>query len=656
MPRRESFLVFLSAFLLFQVQPYLGRYILPWFGGSPAVWLGCMLVFQTLLLAGYAYAHWLTRRAVHLTLLAASLLFLPMVPNPQVWKPLQLDQPMLQTALLLLGNVGLPYLILASTGPLIQRWVYQAGDNPYRLYAYSNAGSLLGLLTYPFLVEPLLALPVQGYIWSAGYVLFALLIAHRTTNLERESHGSPPTGDFLHWTALAACGSALLVTTTNQISQDIAASPFLWVLPLSLYLLTFLLTFDREGNYQRIAYALRAAILIPAACAATIIGLRLPLGIHLLIACTALFVCAMLCHGELARSKPDPSKLTSFYLAIALGGAIGSGVVALLAPHWATSSLAEYPISFAACGVLTLYSWYRDRFTSPSVWFRLARTGLAFSSVIALLSLQGMELTNTITTTRNFFGILRVTESNGQRSMKHGRVTHGAQFLDPAKRLLPTSYYGSDSGIGLAMRYFPRHPLRAAIVGLGAGTAAAHGKPGDSIRFYEINPDVERLAREYFTFLRDSPAETTVVAGDARIRLEQETAAPFDILAIDAFSSDAIPAHLVTREAVRLYLNHLVPDGLLLFHVTNQYLDLPPLVRGLGSYFRLTATLMESAPDDNRGTSRSTWVLLTTNRAYLANPDVARQIVPWPAGGRQTAVWTDDRINLFPILRDIPGF
>ncbi|MBL8233995.1 MAG: fused MFS/spermidine synthase [Bryobacterales bacterium] len=646
-----QFIVFLSAFLLFQMQPFLGRYILPWFGGSPAVWAACLLVFQTLLLAGYGYAHWLPRIQMHWLLLAGSLAFLPLGPNAEIWKPVAITHPTPQVAWLLLATAGLPYFLLSSTGPLVQRWVHATGANPYRLYAYSNAGSLLGLLSYPFVLEPLLTLRMQGWLWSVLYVVYAGAIAlysrqHR--QVPPDEAARVPVRSFAGWMALSACGTALLMTATNQITQDIAISPFLWVLPLCLYLLTFLLTFDKEDNYQRIPYALRTAVLVPAACAATIVGLRLPLWVHLIAACGAMFSATMLCHGELAKSKPEPSKLTTFYLAMASGGALGSLMVAVVAPIL-TTSLAEYPIALAAACILALVSWRQAGFTAGTFWFRAARTGLIFAAAIALLSMEGAELGQTIAASRNFFGVLRVTGDSVKRTLKHGRITHGFQFLDNARKLQPTAYFGHDSGIGLAMRHMDRRPLRTGVIGLGVATIAAYGREGDTIRFYEINPDVERFARAYFTYLSSSRARTEVIIGDARIQLEREEAEPYDILVIDAFSSDAIPAHLLTAEAAAVYRRRLKDDGLLVMHLTNQYLELPPLARGIAARLGWQAVRVRSAEDAERGTARSTWVVVTGNPAVLAA--IAPSAVAWGDGDPAPTLWTDDSINLLKVVK-----
>ena len=648
MPR---IIVFLSAFLLFQIQPFLGRYILPWFGGSPAVWATCLLIFQTLLLAGYAYAHWFTRLPVHWALLAISLFFLPIGPNPDIWKPALMDHPTGQVAWLLLATAGLPYFLLSSSAPIVQRWVHQGGSNPYRLYAYSNAGSLLGLLSYPFLLEPFLKLRTQGWIWSGLYVAWVGAIGwyslHRKSG-EPDNALRVPIGDFLQWVALAACGSALLMTTTNQITQDIAISPFLWVLPLCLYLLTFMLTFDKDDNYRRLPYALRTSILVPAACAAALIGLRLPLWVNLIVACAAMFSATMLCHGELAKSKPEPSKLTTFYLALSIGGALGGLLVAVIAPK-VTTSPAEYPVTFAAACLLTIVSWRRAQFSLTNFWFRTARTGLVFAAAIALLSMEGADLGHTIAANRSFFGVLRVTEDGGKRTLKHGRITHGFQFLDEARRLLPTAYYGLDSGVGLAMRNYPTHPRRVGVIGLGVGTIASYGEPGDRIRFYEINPQVEHFARTEFTYLRSSRAAIEVAIGDGRIQMEREQTEPFDLLVLDAFSSDAIPAHLLTAEAAQVYRRKLKPDGLLVMHLTNQYLELPPLARGIAAQYGWQAVRIRSTEDNARGTALSTWVIVTANRPFLEA--IAGQAVPWGADDPPPATWTDDAINLLKVLK-----
>jgi uncharacterized membrane protein YhaH (DUF805 family) len=694
--------IFLSAWLLFQVQPLMAKYILPWFGGGPAVWTACMLFFQALLLAGYGYAHWSSawlaprrQSVVHLALLAGSLLLLPIGPDPEVWKPLAAEQPTGHILALLLANIGLPYLLLASTAPLVQRWFHAAHPvkTPYPLYALSNAGSLLALLTYPFVVEPALALGNQLVVWSCSYVAFVVVCAWCTVRfgwaatpspasasessadaalpgLSSGDDRSPSWGAVAFWLALSMCGSVLLLATTNQVSQEVPVIPFLWVLPLAIYLLTFLLVFQSERWYDRRWFAIAAGVMVPIACGAMVVGLAVDLWVHLIVNSVVLFTCCMGCHGELALSKPHPAHLTLFYLVISTGGAMGGVFVALLAPALFTT-YAEYPLGLGASCLLIALGWYRGRawtaYRGKPYWVIAPLAGLLMGFLISGVTWLSDADPHVLARFRNFYGILRVqeqTDANGpKRMLTHGRVTHGFQYLDPGKRRWPTSYFGPQSGIGLAMRHHPRRQpgeaesaLRVGVIGLGAGTIAAYAQPGDTMRFYEINPRVARVAEQFFTFEQDAPAAIEVVLGDARVQLERELAEGqaqrYDIFAVDAFSSGAIPTHLLTVEVAEVYRQHLNPDGLLIFHISNQAVDLVPVVRGLSESLGMDAMLVETEPDESRGVSHSTWMILTRNEEFRRQPDVAAAAESSPSTSSGPALtWTDDFASLWRVLK-----
>jgi hypothetical protein len=682
--------IFLSAFLLFQVQPMMGRYVLPWFGGGPAVWTACMLFYQAALLAGYAYAHWIggrrprTQTWTHIALLALSLAFLPAVPRAELWKTGAPGDPSGRILLLLAATIGGPYLALSATTPLLQRWfhVLRPAAPPWRLYALSNFGSFLALLSYPFLIEPVLRLRTQSIIWSALYVAFAAMCAWAAWALSRsEIKGAepavgasrPPAApdspapsalDHLMWLALAACGSLLLLGTTSKITQEIAVVPFLWVVPLAIYLLTFVITFEHERWYPRMPLAVAAGILAPATCA--VIGLSVAISVwkQLAVCLVALFVTCTLCHGELARSKPAPGYLTSFYLTIAAGGALGGIFAALIAPRIFTE-YTEYLIALAASCVLGFAAWLRSG--ALAQW-----TGRNFAVRVPLMALMFGGLTSAVAAfnyrqpaiyaKRDFYGILRVNEytQNGARlrRLSHGRVQHGLQFLDADKRDRPTTYYGPHSGVALAIDAVP-HPRRVAVVGLGAGTLAAWGRPGDTYRFYEIDPNVEAIARHWFTFLSDSKAQTEVVLGDARVQLERELregrSHDYDVIAVDAFSGDAIPIHLLTAECAEIYRQRLAPGGILALHISNRSLNLEPVTRGLARYLGWQARMVLVAPDlldeNPNAESSSRWVLLTEKRETFAGSKIRDTIVGWSTSRDPVITWTDDFASLWPILR-----
>ncbi len=671
--------IFLSAFLLFQVQPIAARYILPWFGGGPAVWTSCLLFFQIGLLAGYLYAHWLSSRAgsrvapmVHAGLLAASLLFLPIRPNAAIWKTPSNVDPSLRILLLLAVTAGVPYFLLSATGPLLQRWfaLGAPGKSPWRLYALSNLGSLIALLSYPFLVEPNLRLDTQVRAWSILYAVFALLcgvVAWRRRALgltaqpesDADSTARPGLGLILFWVGLAACGSTLLVATTNQISQEIAVNPFLWVAPLAIYLLTFILTFESSRFYRRAVFAVATGVLAPIACVTPSVGGALSLRWQLVLYLFALFVTCIVCHGELAVSRPAQRYLTTFYVAIAAGGALGGVFVALLAPRLFTEFI-EYPIGLAAVCLLGFAGWLRTgamaQWTSGNFAVRVPLMALLLGGFTALVACFTTGNQESVASARNFFGILRVldrSDSNGVfRELRHGRTRHGLQFLDGPRRQWPTSYYGPHSGVAMALNALDRPNRSIAVVGLGAGTLAAWGRAGDIFRFYEINPDVDKIAHRWFSFLKDSKAQTEIVLGDARAQMERELAAgparQFDLIAVDAFSSDAIPFHLLTSECADVYRRRLAPGGLLLLHISNRVLNLEPVARGMAQHLGWTALLFVSGDDPGTRESGSKWVLITGNTELLKTSGIALSGAPWAR--RAPIIWTDDFVSLWHVL------
>ena len=694
-----AFAIFLSAFLLFQVEPIIARYILPWFGGTPAVWTTCMLFFQVFLLGGYAYAHLLAshlspryQALIHLSLVACSLVFLPITPG-DAWKPDGNENPMLAIVLLLLMTIGVPFLVVSASAPLLQHWSYRVHStlSPYRLYALSNLGSLLGLISYPFLVEPRLGLSTQTIFWSAGYALYAVIcawgamplfrLATRTDSSENPAYLAgikPRLPERLLTLALAACGSVVLLASTNQICRDIAVIPFLWVLPLSLYLISFILCFDHPRWYNRWVWV--PLLLISLSAVVYLLHQEYAdeatnLYLQIFIYSAALLACCMVCHGELVRLKPSASHLTSFYLMVALGGALGGVFVNLIAPlffkgYW------EFHVGLVATMVLLGLCMWRtmDSFRSPLVLL----SGKIFwiGGIGALAALLGLHIqeqqATSILTKRNFYGVLRVNETDigtkfATRSLYHGRISHGKQLLTPGKSSYPTAYYGPFSGISLAIRRHPQY-LKSSIVdngtqqgglyvggiGLGVGTIARYSRPGDTYRFYEINPDVDQIAREYFTFLKDTKGEYQVIIGDGRISLERELVnndrQQFDILAVDAFSGDGIPVHLLTREAFALYWNNLHPDGILAFHITNQHFDLTPVIRALAGELGKRALWIKDLSDRERGNNYNEWVLVTSNQAFLKDPFVNFRIHPWPILNHREFLWTDDFSNLFRVV------
>jgi hypothetical protein len=676
------FTIFLSAFLLFQVQPMIGRYILPWFGGGPAVWTSCMLFFQAVLLAGYGYAHWLGSRGsqrmqswVHLGMLAVSLAFLPIAPRADWWKSASVGDPSGRILLLLAVTIGGPYLLLSATTPLLQRWFHLSRpvESPWRLYALSNLGSFLALFSYPFLLEPFSRLRTQTLIWSGLYLIFTALcgwIAWKLPDVPTASSEHVETSgaslnriDILLWLGLAACGSVLLLGTTNQITQEIAVIPFLWIAPLSIYLLTFILTFESSRWYRPGVFAVLAGVLAPVTCAVVGVSVAVSVWKQMAVYLVALLVTCMVCHGELARSRPSARHLTAFYLTIAAGGALGGVSVAIFAPRIFAENT-EYLIALSAACILGFLSWMRSgalaQWTGRNFSVRVPLMALMFGGFISLYAVVESKQPG-ILRLRNFYGILRVaerTDQNGRlRELTHGRVQHGLQYLDADKRGWPTTYYGPHSGVALGIDALP-HPRHVAVVGLGTGTLAAWGREGDSYQFYEINANVESIAEQWFTFLKDSKARTEIHLGDARIELERELnqgkTHDFDLIAVDAFSGDAIPMHLLTAEAGEIYRKRLAPGGILALHISNRSLNLEPVTRGLAKYLGWTAHMVAVQADlidKNEGESGSRWVLMAERPDTFAHSKVRDTFPGWNKSDEPVILWTDDFASLWPILR-----
>jgi SAM-dependent methyltransferase len=669
--------ILVSAFLLFQVEPIIAKIILPWFGGSAAVWTTCLLFFQVVLLLGYVYAHCLVRYCsrrvqalIHIGLLAVSLLVLPVIPGA-AWKPTGTEDPASRILLLLTITVGLPYFLLSTTGPLVQGWYARRFEGvPYRLYALSNAGSMFALLSYPVLFEPVFATHQQAVAWSFGYAAFVALCgctalisraAQDSGVLEAKDAPRPDARLYFFWIALPACASVLLLAITNHLSQNVAAIPFLWVLPLSLYLLSFIICFERAAWYRRNPYLQLLAVALGGMAYSltddlenTSIKILIPLF------SAGLFLCCMVCHGELARLKPHPRYLTAYYVMISVGGALGGVLVGLVAPRL-FHGYYEMQAGLAGCALLVFLVLRQD----PESGFGKSWTspvsivaGILVAVLAGYLTFQTRHNDSEYRLmVRNFYGGLRISdtgspsETDSVRKLMHGTINHGEQLLNPARRTWPTTYYGRKSGVGLAIRERQAlGPVRVGVIGLGTGTLAAYGRPGDYIRFYEINPMVLELARTEFTFLNDCKARVDVAMGDARLSLEREQPQNFDVLAVDAFSGDSIPVHLLTKEAVGLYLRHLKPGGILAVHVSNKYLNLEPVVKMESDAFRCKSMLVDTDDDDTDGTFGATWVLVSRDSGVFETPEI-KDAVGEVESAKGLRLWTDDYSNLFSILK-----
>jgi SAM-dependent methyltransferase len=669
--------ILVSSCLLFLVQPLSSKLILPWFGGSSAVWISCMLFFQVLLLVGYLYAHALNRllqppgqARLHIVLLLGSLAVLPILPNPR-WQPKPGDDPTWFLLGSLAGSVGLPYLLLSSTSPLLQNWYGRTarGILPYRYFALSNLGSLAALLSYPVLIEPYLTGHQQAWLWSTSFALFAVLgivtavlVSQWDGSLGSIQEPGPKLAGisgrtvFL-WTALPACASALLLSVTNLLTQNIAPMPLLWVLPLALYLLTFIFCFESDRWYRRAVFL---ALTLPALAGLGAVAALMDLTaarITIPLLTLALFICCMTCHGELARLKPEMERLTTFYLCLSAGGAMGGLFVGLIAPH-VFRAMYENPSVLVACASLLLFLFWpeRERFRPAGVGRHLWMSGLA--GTVLLASYLGFDswgkIRSAVLLERNFYGALRVEDSLNRhrvvRELSHGTIVHGLQFRDPILRHQLTTYYSRDSGIGLTWRTLESSgPLRMGVVGLGAGTLAGYGRAGDVIRFYEINPLVESIARTQFTYLADCPAHTDIVLGDARLSLAHEPGQGFDILVVDAFSGDAIPVHLLTREAFQIYRRHLKPDGVIAVHVSNRYLDLAPVVALAARENSKRAWQVDTEDNNYRDEYGSSYVLVSSRAHFFETVLFTKKLIgiDVPAHMRP---WTDDYSNLWQLL------
>jgi hypothetical protein len=599
--------------LVFQIQPLIAKLILPWFGGTASVWTASMLFFQTALLGGYLYAHLLTRKVstahqarLHLLLLAISLFLLPAIPAAH-WKPRGDEVPVVRILLLLGSTIGVQYVLLASTSPLLQvMWTRQSGGEiPYRWYALSNAGALLGLLSYPVLVEPLIGLHLQATIWSVAYAVYAACIVlillmggGESVIWHRETIAEPvPLVTQAVWVLLPAAASVLLLVATEYMSENIMPVPFIWVLPLGAYLLSFVFCFGRPRWYRRGYFIpLTVAALVGASTLVQFSWLRFRVTVSTVIVTIVVFVFSTYCHGEVVSRRPASGELTRFYLFIALGGAIGGVLVSVILPLTLPLPI-DFALAVLICAFNLLIVGWRRGLKSRM----LSMLALLVAGYVALKD-AGALTVGSLILDRNFYGTLRVTEKFERinptvrlRLLTHGVTYHGSQLLDESLRRRPTTYYGYGTGVHLALEQ-TRHPSqRVGIIGLGVGTLAAYGHRGDVYRFYEINPQVIQLSTTAFSYLNDSPARIEVSVGDARLVLDREKPQNYDLLVVDAFSSDAIPAHLLTREAMTIYLRHVRPDGIIAFHVSNKTLRLTPVVAALAADFKLAAVAVETA-------------------------------------------------------------
>jgi hypothetical protein len=700
--------VFLSAFLLFLVEPMAAKRLLPVLGGSSAVWVTCLVFFQATLLLGYLYAHWLARQGrvwMHLVLLGAAVvvLALPLLLSVAVgllgvqidvnWAAS--DHPV-STIFSTLGvTIGLPFLMLSSTSPLLQVWWSrrEGGVVPYRLFALSNAGSLLALAMYPLVVEPHMTLAMQRDWWAAGFVVYAGICGwlawrssrrskdemrgslHSTTHDETvSSYGRDDdrlgvnAGRRWMWFLLPMGAAMQLSAVTSHLSQDIAAIPLLWILPLAVYLITFILAFEMPGLYRLWAVARMLVVMLASlGYALSHVDTRMPVGLAILFYLVEIFVACWFCHAEVYRLRPvGAEQSTVFYLLVAAGGVAGTFFVGIASPVIFRANY-DLAIAFLVTAVLAGIVTWGDGWAQRALW-SAGSVGL----LVLIVMLHAEFGRQALMRARNFYGSLRVTAAdfddqsgvggknpNGSAStgtgpvrvLMNGRIRHGMQMMEADRRRVPTTYYGEDSGVGVALRNCCEGRAKnVGVIGLGVGTVAAYGRAGDRIRFYEINPLVEPIARSLFTYLGDSAAAISVVGGDGRTSLSREAPQGFDVLVVDAFTGDAIPLHLLTREAMEEYRRQLAPGGVIAFHVSNSYLNLAPAIGLVADSEGMQARVVESFEVLAEGAYRATWVLVSTDAGFFQKPGVEAASTPIV---KQPGLrgWTDDYSSLLPVLR-----
>lgn len=674
-----SISIFLSAFLLFQIQPMIGKFILPWFGGTPAVWSTAMLFFQIILTGGYAYANWLVKQRrqgwIHISLIGITLALLialglvwpsPITPSADM-RPADVSFPIFHIFLILIVAVGLPYFVLATNGTLMQAWFSRLyPEQSYaRLYALSNVGSLFGLLAYPLLVEPSLTLRQQGWAWAIGFILFALIVGmllsrrapEAKETIDQNSTTEKPSVSLrVLWIILSGTASLFLLSVTNQISQEVAVIPFLWILPLAIYLLSFILAFSDSRWYERRLYTLLFSFAslgtLWMLTQAETLNVLLQIAIYNIL----LFLACMICHGELYLLRPHSEHLTTFYLMVSVGGAAGGIFVNLIAPLVFTGYW-EFYLGWLLAAILLAVMLLPQLKVRVDIQARVI--SISFFAAVILLAVGLNKNQDVLFVERNFYGVIRVKElDDNELAMINGVTVHGIQYPDDRTRT--STYYVEDSGVGLLLLNHPKRGqgLRVGALGLGLGTVAAYAQDGDVYRMYEINPVVVDLAEGedgYFTFLDDSKADITVITGDARIALEQELAKGqpqnFDVLVLDTFSSDSIPVHLITKEAFALYLENLAPNGVIAVHISNRHLDLQPVLWQLAQEFSLNMVRISRTVESEEDGYPSEWILLTDDPNLLEIPAIASYASTYDGYETSIRLWTDDYSNLFQILR-----
>ena len=677
-----GFTIFLSAFLIFQVQPLMSKIILPRFGGSSGTWLVCLLFFQLVLVLGYTYSFLINRflslksqSIAHIVLLILAVLF-----SFQIFSTQQVNlagyPPGLAILLLLFLTIGFPYFTLSTTSPLLQAWYnseFVKNKTSYRLFALSNVGSMLALLTYPIFVEPSLNLHTQMSSWLLGFIIFVVCCirlawkeiynqsTEKTTSTNKQqSTSTSQKKSVLLWVLLSFAPSTLLMAATEHLTRDVAPIPLLWILPLTIYLLSFIFCFDSAKWYQRSLFVPVFVVSPFVFCwlvenksnSASLFFLSL-----FLLMC---FVVFMVCHGELSRLKPQQKELPKFFLFVSIGGCLGGFFIGIFAPSF---FIADFDLSISI-----LFSFYISSYVllKDKNWNFPFLSRTFFTCLLVILGLfylilfgafQHAKIKMALLLTRNFYGSLKVSDQNNvNRALHHGKISHGVQFLDSKRYLIPTSYYGKGTGIQIALDLVQKpEGNKVGVIGLGVGTLKAYGRAQDDYRFYEINPKVIEIANSYFTFLKDTPAKHNVVLGDARLSLTEESPQNFDILAVDAFSGDSILVHLLTIEAFKIYQRHMNTNGIISVHISNRYLNLKPVLAAATKELKLDAFVAENEFDESQShVFGATWILMTKKGQITKEQMKINNLIPIEEDEElipNFPLWTDDYSSLYPLVQ-----
>ncbi|PIR93755.1 hypothetical protein COT97_04975 [Candidatus Falkowbacteria bacterium CG10_big_fil_rev_8_21_14_0_10_39_11] len=670
--------IFFSSFLVFFIQPLIGKYLLPWFGGSASVWLVSLMFFQVFLFLGYFYSHFLIQQVkilnqikINIFLLIVAIVSLPTIPG-DFWQDKVVQHPTVMLFIVLLFTIGLPFFVVSSASPIIQYLYYyeKREQSPYVLYSVSNAGAIIALISYPILFEVLLNVKQQAVFWAIIFIVFtvfyiflyvkALKTKHIVTLLVEKFTHTASARQKTFWLGLPIITTLMLITVTNHMTLNVAPIPFLWVLPLCLYLLSYIISFSGLKLYHRGIYFILFLISVGGIFYYLNDQTALTIIWQVFVLLAGLFIICLVGHFELFRLRPHPKQLTEYYLYLAGGGALGGILGAVVLPSIA-SVMFELPLVVILFTLILYTIFYLDKknwlnqLRHRPVWLFLLIIPIGFT-LFFVKDIQ-YQIKNTDYMSRNFYGTISVGFGAGDgavgeyKILVNGPIIHGVQFLSPALQANKTTYYSQQSGVGLVFENFPKANKRIGLVGLGAGTIVAYGQAGDYFRIYDINPEVISVAQSQFTYLQNTPSKYDLVLGDARLKLDQESDNNFDLLIIDAFSGDSIPVHLLTQEAFDVYRKNLNPDGAILIHISNQYLDLRPVLVKLGAVNDYQVVIINNKKNDAQKIYTSNWILLTKNKTLLSNKNIVSAQSDLPTNSDRFRVWTDQYSNIFKIIK-----